>query len=305
MRHLLLLIALGTAAIAAMQSRTPPQHPSTSAPSPATVPSEAEQHALIGRVLANQHADDQALPLFQRVERRQVHGREGDTGGEDRTTRIIPTGIGSARIVLEDHGRKADASMILAQMLLVERQLEAAADPSNPQTRHDREKYEHRMNDRNDLANSIRDAYTFTWMGREVRDGRTLAKFHLDPNPAYKATSRYTDMLRHATAVMWVDEAAAQMVRIEGELVSDISIAAGIVGKVYRGGRVVLEQTQVEPGFWFPRFVQYDFTIRKVFFIDEIHERIESSHYVRVGSVNEALIALRREMSSLSARPSR
>ncbi|MGH9591938.1 MAG: hypothetical protein ACRD5L_02525 [Bryobacteraceae bacterium] len=304
MRHLLLLFALGTAALAAAQSRPTPQRPTTSAPAPAAVPTDAERRGLIERVLANQHLDDQALPLFQRVERSQIHGREGDSGGEDRTTRIIPSGVGSARIVLEDHGRQATPAEILAQMFLVERQLAIAVDPSNPQTRRDREKYDHRMKDRNDLANSIRDAYIFTWMGREVRDGRTLAKFHLDPNPNFKATSRYTDMLRHAVATMWVDESSAQLVRLDGELVSDISIAAGIVGKVYRGGHIFLEQTQVEPGLWFPRFVQYDFTVRKVFFIDEIHERIESSHYVRVGSPDKALAAIRAEISAARSQPS-
>jgi hypothetical protein len=260
---------------------------------------EAERQALITRTLANQNADDEALQLFQRVERRIIHDRDmSSNAGEDRTVRIIPTGAGSARVTLAEHGRPAEPTAIHSQMLITERMLEAAADSTNPQTKRDREKIERRSRDRRDLVNAIRDAFVFTWMGREVRQGRTVAKYHLDPNPNYKPTSIKTEYLRHATATAWVDEKSAQLVRLDAVLVTDISFIGGIAGKVYKDGHAVIEQSEVEPGVWLPTLYQYDFTVRKFLFNSEIHERVEASQYKRIGPPAQALTAIRREMAT-------
>lgn len=261
-------------------------------------PTEAERKSLIDRTLANQNTDDEALQIFQRVERHVVHEHDINAAGEDRTVRIIPTGAGSARILLAEHGHPSDAAAIQTQMIATEHLLEAAADSSNPQTKRDREKIEKRNKDRKELVNSIHEAYIFTWMGREVRNGRTLSKFHLDPDPKYKATSIRTEFLKHATATAWVDEKSAQLVRLEAVLMTDISFIAGIGGKVYRDGQAVIEQSEVEPGVWLPHLYQYDFTVRKFVFTSEVHERVEASHYQRIGNAAEALTAIRKEISA-------
>jgi hypothetical protein len=262
-------------------------------------PTEAERKSLIERTLANQNTDDEALQIFQRVERHVVHEHDiNAAAGEDRTIRIIPTGAGSARILLAEHGHASDPTTIQTQMVATEHLLEAAADSSNPQTKRDREKIEKRNKDRKELVNSIHEAYIFTWMGREVREGRTLSKFHLDPDPKYKPTSIRTEFLKHATATAWVDEKSAQLVRLEAVLMTDISFIAGIGGKVYRDGHALIEQSEVEPGVWLPHLYQYDFTVRKFVFTSEVHERVEASHYQRIGSAAEALAVIRKEISA-------
>lgn len=254
---------------------------------------------MVERALANQNKDDDALLVFSRVERRTIHDRDmSNTAGEDRTVRIIPTGAGSARILLAEHGHPTDAATIHSQMVATEHLLEAAADASNPQTKRDREKIERRNKDRKDLVASIQDAFIFTWVGREERSGRTLSKFHLDPNPNYKPTSLKTEFLKHATATAWVDEKSVQLVRLEAVLTTDISFVAGIAGKVYRDGRAVIEQSEVEPGVWLPNLYQYDFTVRKFLFTSEVHERVEASHYQRIGNAAQALTTIRREISA-------
>lgn len=261
-------------------------------------PTEAERKSLIERTLANQIKDDDALQVFERVERRVVHDRDmSATAGEDRTIRIIPTEAGSARILLAEHGHPTDAATIHSQMLATEHLLEAAADSSNPQTKRDREKIERRSRDRKDLVGSVQDAFTFTWMGREVRSGRELIKFRLDPNPNYKPTSLKTEFLKHATATGWIDEKAAQLVRLEAVLTSDISFVGGIAGKVYRDGRAEIEQSEVEPGVWLPSLLKYDYTVRKFMFTSEVHERLDLSRYQRIGNAAQALTAIRHEIS--------
>jgi hypothetical protein len=300
MRRFVILFAMISVALLGATGRARPQRAGQSdAP-----PTEAERNAILDRVFANQHIDDDALPLFQRVERRQFHGRDADANSiEDKTVRIVPTGIGSARIALEDHGHPNDPGAVRAQMALVEHQLEVAMDDSNPQTKRDREKFEHRNHERNELVSELRKAYIFAWQGREVRNGRPVVKFHMEPNPSYQPTSTKTEMFSHAKATVWVDEHTSHVVRLEVELISDIPFYGGLAAKVYRGGKMVIEQSEVEPGVWLPSLYQYDFSFRKFIFPSEYHERVEASHYVRVGSPKEALLAIRRELSAPTSNP--
>ena len=264
-------------------------------------PTEAEQKALVARALANQDIDDDALQVYERVERHVVHDRDiSPAAGEDHTLRIIPTGAGSARILLAEHGHPTDPAAIQEQMIATEHLMEAAADSNNPQTKRDREKVEKRNSDRKELVASIQKAFIFTWMGREVRDGRTLSKFHLDPNPKYQATSIRTEFLKHATATAWVDEKSAQLAQLEAVLMTDISFVGGVAGKVYRDGHALIEQSEVEPGIWLPRLYKYDFTVRKFLFTSEVHERTEATRYQRIGNAQQALAAIKREISAAS-----
>jgi hypothetical protein len=303
MRRILILLATMVTAVAVVSGHAHPVHsidgPQAQNGSNLT---EAERKVLIARTLANQNNNDEALQVFERIERRVVHDRDiSDTAGEDRTNRVIPTGAGSARITLAEHGRPADSAAIQSQLVLTEHMLEAAADSSNPQTKRDREKIDRRNHDRRDLVIAIGEAYTFTWMGSEVRGGRAVSKYHLDPDPRFKANSIRTEFLKHANATAWVDEKSAQLVRLEATLITDISFIGGVAGKVYRGGTAEVEQAEVEPGVWLPTLYKYDFTVRKFIFNSEVHERVEASHYKRIGPAKQALTAIQRELSAGSA----
>jgi hypothetical protein len=257
---------------------------------------------LIDRLFANQHSDDAALVLFQRIERQQVRGHALDANpSEDKTFRVVPTGTGSWRVLIEDHGRPLPAADYQTQMANLEHALELINAPRNSDMLRAREKFNARMKSRSDIIAAMRDGFTFTWLGRESRNGRTLAKFRLDPNPKFKPTSRETELFLHVSATIWADEVTAQVVRIEAELTSDFAVGGGVLGKVYRGSRMTLEQAEVAPGIWLPSVYQYDFTGRKFLFGFEIHERTEASRYERIGPPNEALAFIRRELTPVLA----
>jgi hypothetical protein len=300
MRNALILLALALTALAVVPGHARPPEIQSGAQTHSDAPlSDAERKALLARTIDNQHADDEALQIFERVEHTVIHDHDTSSGaGQDHTVRIIPMGTGSARITLAEHGHPADPAAIHDQLVATERQLAAAADSSNPQTIRDREKVERRKRDRKELVGYVHEAYVFTFVGREMRNGREVVKFRLDPNPNFKPSSLKAEFLLHATATAWVDEKAAQLVRLEAVVTTDVSFLAGIAGKVYHGSRAVIEQSEVEPGVWLPTFFQYDYTYRKFFFTTEVHERIEATHYQRIGNVQQALTAIRHEIST-------
>jgi len=260
--------------------------------------SDTALHTLIARVLVNQHADDQAIEFYERLEHRMLREHANVPALiEDKLYRVVPTGTGTVKVSLEEWGHPVEPALYRREMIDLEKALENSADPNNPRAAEDREKFLEHSRERREIVDELFKAYRATWLSRDNRGGQSLIKLHLDPDPAYRPSSRFTEFLRHGVATVWIDEHAAQVARMDAELTSDVTFAGGVFGKVYRGGHMVLEQSEVEPGIWLPAVYQYDFVGRKFLFLFEIHERREISRYQRIGPPGEALAAIRRELS--------
>ena len=266
--------------------------------------SPEEIRALVNRAITNQHRNDEALAEFERREHRQARKDESDTLlSEDKTFRVVPTGTGTLRLLLEENGRPVSPELHRRQLRDLEQALRWALEPAEGKQKRRVEKFDKRSRERTEMVDALRDAFLFTWQGREASNGRALVRLLFEPNPAFKPRSRNTEMFRHARAVVWIDEAAAQLVRIEAEIASDISIGGGFLGKIYRGGRFVLEQSQVAEGVWFPVRYDYNFAGRKFFFGFELHEVTLASGYKRIGPPKDALAAVRHELSNAPPAP--
>lgn len=270
----------------------------------ARVLSPGEIRALVEHAISNQHRNDDALAQYERRERRQARKDESDALlSEDKSFRVVPTGTGTLRLLVEEKGQPVPPDLYRRQLRDLEQALVWALDPAEHKQKRRVEKFAKRSRERAEMVNAIHDAFLFTWQARETSGGRSLVRLLFEPNPAFKPHSRNTEMFRHARAVVWIDEAAAQLVRIEAEIVSDISIGGGILGKIYRGGRLVLEQAQVTEGVWLPVRYAYNFTGRRFLFGFELHEVTLASAYRRIGPPKDALSAVRHELSTASPAP--
>src|SRR5205814_469469 len=86
------------------------------------------------------------------------------------------------------------------------------------------EKYAKKKKDRNDLIDATHNAFLFTLVGNEPRGDRTLSRYKMDPNPAFKPTTRFTSIFPKVRGLVWIDEASGEVARIEGDVMEDISI---------------------------------------------------------------------------------
>lgn len=303
LRHMLAWSAwaLALALYAAAQSTSPApasQGPTISA-NPA--PTAEQLHSLMARAVQNQHHNDLAIEEFDRVEH--VVSRKLGEHTEvfiDRTDRILPSGTGIMRLQMTQGGSPVSPELRRRQLQYAVTALELAIHP-NDHYNQDLVKFEKRRRDRADLVDEAFKAFRITWAGRETRGGRTLAKLIFEPDPNYKPTTRFTNTFEHVRAVLWVDESQAQMVRLEGDIASDITFGGGIIGKVYHGGHFVMEQSEVSPGIWLPTLRTYDVDGRKFLFGFGIHERIEVTRYRHVGPPAQSIEIVRNELNELMA----
>jgi hypothetical protein len=265
-------------------------------------PLTADQIAsLLARLAENQHHNDRALEEFERVER--VISRKEGEGSEvlsEHTDRVLPSGTGIMRLAMSQGGSPVSPQAYRRELQGAIDALELAIHP-NDRYRQDMVKFEKRRRDRAELVDAAVKVFRVTWAGRETQGSRTLAKLLFTPDPNYKAPNRVTSLFEHVRATLWVDESAAQLVRAEAEITSDISFGGGIIAKVYHGGHFSMEQSEAAPDIWLPSLYVYEVDGRKFLFGFGVHERTEITTYRRVGAPAEAIELLRTELNNLVA----
>jgi hypothetical protein len=265
----------------------------------AQAPTDGEIRERTKMLLANQHADDTALELYERLERHidRTAGASPRTI-DDKTYRVVPTGFGNDKILLHVAGKPTDAALYTRQLHTLEELLETTANPDDPRGKAAYAKFEKRMRERAEFVDAASEAYTIKWVDRENRNGRDCDVFELEPNPRFQPHSMFQEAFAHTAAKLWVDRAAQQIVHGEANVTSDIPFGGGILGKLYKGSVVSLDQGEVAPGVWLPTRYQYDFAGRKFLFSFDQHQVIEVSHYRRIGTPKEALQMVQNELSS-------
>jgi hypothetical protein len=256
---------------------------------------EAEKVGLLDLVLANEKRSDEAMNFYERIERVEVHKNAVDPlSVEVKVSRVVPAGTGVDHIPIGPDGKPIDPDAYHTELVKLERALSWAAD--NGHAQHDAyEKMAKKQKERDELIDATRVAFLYTFVSTETRAGRVLYKYSMEPNPAYKSTSRATSIFAKVRGFVWIDPAAGQLARVEGEVTGDITVGL-FLAKVYKGSHFMQERYEMLPGLWMPSFSQYDFDGRKLFSSISIHERTFYSQFHRIGPPKEALAMIRAEL---------
>jgi hypothetical protein len=279
------MLALTFAAESAAQSVVPDSTPVIAPAKP----------GVFERVIANEKKGEAALDVYERIERVETHKGPNDPSPiTTKILRVIPSGTGMDRIAMGADGKPTDAGAYRAELQKLERSLTLLVSDGRVQ-RDGVEKFEKKKKERNELIEATRNAFLFTLLNNEPRGERTLLKYKMEPNPAFKPTSRFTTFFTKVHGFVWIDEESGQLARIEGEVSEDISVGL-FLAKVYKGSHFMQERYEYFPGLWLASFSQYDFDGRKFFSGFSIHERTFYSNYRYIGPPKEALVAIRQEL---------
>jgi len=257
--------------------------------------SEAEKAAFLDRVITNTEQDEQALEVYERIERSETRKNAHDPQpSEVKITRVVPAGTGVDRIPLGPDAQPVDVAAYRAELEKLETALVWASSTGRAQ-RDAYEKAAKKQKENMAILEATRTGFLYTFVSRELRGGRRLAKYRLDPNPAFKPTSRATSIFSKIRGFAWIDEESAHIARAEVEVTEDISFGL-FLGKIYKGSHFMQERYEFAPGIWLASFFEYDFDGRKFFLPISMHQRTFYSNYRRIGPPKEALSLIRTEL---------
>jgi hypothetical protein len=97
---------------------------------------------------------------------------------------------------------------------------------------------------------------------RERFRGQDVLVFDFEPNPEFKAHSLVEKVIQKLGGVIWIDEKALDVVRLDAFFVNNVKFAGGLLADLQKGTRVVLEQTYVNNEVWLPTYQEVHIDVR-------------------------------------------
>ncbi|HXZ11891.1 MAG TPA: hypothetical protein VEG64_05825 [Candidatus Sulfotelmatobacter sp.] len=91
---------------------------------------------------------------------------------------------------------------------------------------------------------------------RERFRGEDVLVFDFEANPEYKPRNWQEKIVQKLAGVVWVDEKAHDVARLEAYFVGDARIAGGLLANVQKGTGFVFEQEYVNNEVWLPTYVE-------------------------------------------------
>lgn len=254
---------------------------------------------LFNRVISNQKKAEVLLDGYERTQRIEKRATGADPDPVTTCYRLFPGGPAVDKLPLSPDGKPADSESYRNDLEKLEKYLTWAAEDGSSQ----KDAYaraQHKRKERFDLMDATHQAFVFTLEGKEMRGDRTLLRYSMTPNRAYKPTSRNTVIFTRVRGTIWIDELSSELAKIEGSVTEDFSIAL-FLAKVYKGSHFMEERYEIAPGVWEPTFEQYDFDGRKFMVPFSIHERTFYTDYKHVGPPKESIAVIRAELSKPQA----
>ncbi len=94
------------------------------------------------------------------------------------------------------------------------------------------------------------DAFLYTPAGSFPSPSGRVEKFAFRPNPRFDPPDLETQVLTAMTGEIWIDPAAGRVTHLEGHLTRDIDFGWGLLGRLYKGGWITIDQADVGNRQW-------------------------------------------------------
>ena len=97
---------------------------------------------------------------------------------------------------------------------------------------------------------------------RERFRGQDVLVFDFEPNPEYKAHKLAEKVVQKLAGVVWIDEKAHDVARLEAYFVGDFKFGGGLVANLQKGTNFVFEQAYVNSEVWLPTYIEVHVGVR-------------------------------------------
>jgi hypothetical protein len=91
---------------------------------------------------------------------------------------------------------------------------------------------------------------------RERFRGQDVLVFDFEPNPEFKPHKLEEKLVQKLAGVVWIDEKAHDVARLEAYFVGDMKIGGGLLANLQRGTSFVFEQAFMNNEVWLPTYFE-------------------------------------------------
>ncbi len=256
----------------------------------------AQQSSPLGLVRAaiqNQINADAHPPLFAWTQR-DLHGHSSQVEHLVNT----PQGVINRVVLIDDKPLNPD------QRSAEDERVRKMLNPAQMRRQHKEQQEDDERTHK--MLSVIPNAFDFAYLGSLTGPtGHKLARIKFSPRADFNPPSRESMVFTGMQGEIIVDENSSRLAKIDGILFKDVNFGWGILGRLYKGGRFLIEQSEVMPEHWeiTKSILHFDGKVLmlKSLRIDD-NETSWDFHPVPPMSVEQALDFLARNQSEQDAR---
>jgi hypothetical protein len=102
------------------------------------------------------------------------------------------------------------------------------------------------------VLDEIFDAYHIRLVRRDIIDGHPTVLATLEPKSDHQPRTDEGRLMKKLRARVWVSESDYQVVRAEAEVIEDVTVGWGIIGRLHKGTRGMFERRKINNEVWLP-----------------------------------------------------
>ncbi|HEY0786338.1 MAG TPA: hypothetical protein VGD62_10735 [Acidobacteriaceae bacterium] len=102
----------------------------------------------------------------------------------------------------------------------------------------------------NEMVRLLPDAFLYQYVGMVEGPNGPAYRLSFKPNPNFTPPDREAEVYHGMEGELWIDKAQERMVKLDTHLIADVNFGWGILGKLYKGGSILVEQTDVGNQHW-------------------------------------------------------
>lgn len=158
---------------------------------------------------------------------------------------IFETKDGDVARLIEKDGKPLDAEQEQAEM---DRLNNLLAHPEVQEHRHKKEQEDSGRGD--EMVRMLPDAFLYTFDGMVDGPNGPCYKLQFTPDPKFTPPDREGEVYHGMVGELWVDQAQLRLVKIDAHLISDVNFGWGVLGRLYKGGSILVENADVGLHHW-------------------------------------------------------
>lgn len=93
-------------------------------------------------------------------------------------------------------------------------------------------------------------AFLYQYAGPIQAPTGTVARYLFSPNPAFTAPDLETEVLTAMTGEIWIDPVQVRVIHLQGSLQNDVEFGWGVLGRLYKGGWINIDNADIGGGVW-------------------------------------------------------
>lgn len=161
------------------------------------------------------------------------------------TKEIVETKDGDVARLIAINDKPLDSD---AQQAELDRLNNLAAHPELQEHRRKREQEDSER--ANKMIRLLPDAFLYKFEGMVDGPNGPCYRFSFQPNPQFTPPDREAQVYAGMAGELWIDKAQERMVKLDAHLIADVEFGWGILGRLYKGGSILVEQADVGEHHW-------------------------------------------------------